>query len=63
MYFGITPLSEHSGNDTETRLPKTAIAETPHIDTAHISNAADTAIFCKSLLAGSVNASSQPPQF
>ncbi len=47
MYFGITPLSEHSGNDTETAPPKTAIAETPYIDTTHISNAADTAIFHK----------------
>ena len=47
MYFGITPLSEHSGNDTENAPPKTAIAETPHIDTTHTSNAADTAIFTK----------------
>lgn len=36
---------KNSGNDTETAPSKTAIAETPHIDTTHISNAADTAIF------------------
>lgn len=45
MYFGITPLSEHSENDIETTPPKTAIAETQHIDSKYMPNAADTAIF------------------
>lgn len=73
MCFGITPLSEHNGNDSETAPPKTAIAETPHIDSKYISNAADTAIFTNIRVkptpnaAGvsrrSVNAPSQPPHF
>lgn len=42
MYFGITPLSEHSENDIETTPPKTAIAETQHIDSKYMPNAADT---------------------
>ena len=44
MCFGITPLSEYSRNNTETALLKTAIEDTPHIDSKYISNAVDTAI-------------------
>ena len=70
MYFGITPLSEHSGNDSETTPPKTAIAETPHIDSKYISNGANTAIIrvkpsqnATGVSRRSVNAPSQPPHF
>lgn len=70
MYFGITPLSEHSENDIETTPPKTAIAETQHIDSKYMPNAADTSIFwakpspnAAGVSRRSVNAPSQPPHF
>lgn len=54
MRFSIVLLSEHSGNDTETTPPKTAIAETPYIDSKYISNASDTAIFAKAYPQGAL---------